>query len=306
MKFILKSFVFIGIFAMVFLNVSSQNAFAATSNTCDAQYTTGNNPGVMFTLINGGNALPANSDIKVIFAGTADLIGGTEQTASYTPGATSSLFQATTVLLSSPNAVHYKFVLNGQQYCPPTGVKSLTVSSTSNPQSCPTGQTWNSTLNQCAPTAQTVGGSQNPGSTTGATSGGNQTGATSGGNQTGATSGGNQTGATSGGEESTENPRLINPLGGVDSIEGFLEKLFNIVLRIAIPIIALAIIYSGFLFVTAQGKEDKLTTAKKTLMYTLIGAAIILGAWLIANALSETVNDIRNDVVVDQNINTNG
>ena len=62
---------------------------------------------------------------------------------------------------------------------------------------------------------------------------------------------------------------------------------------IGVPIIALAIIYAGFLFVTAQGNSEKLTKAKKTLLYTLIGAALLLGAVVIAEAIKGTVNDIK-------------
>jgi len=61
-------------------------------------------------------------------------------------------------------------------------------------------------------------------------------------------------------------------------------------LTLGIPIVALAIVYSGFLFVFARGNTEKLTSAKKTLMYTLIGAAILLGSWAIAKLISTTVN----------------
>ena len=53
--------------------------------------------------------------------------------------------------------------------------------------------------------------------------------------------------------------------------------------------VALAIIYSGFLFVAARGNSEKLTKAKDTLLYTIIGAAILLGAWAIATMISSTV-----------------
>jgi hypothetical protein len=285
MKSLFKSFLFVGIFALVFLNVYTPNTSAATSNNCSASYTAS---GVSFTLA-GNPPLPANSPIDIEVASSEQNVGASSIDVNllYNNGG----FQGSTNVLSSPDSVYYRFILDGQQYCPPTGVKSLTASTTTTPgagggsQTCPAGQTWNPALGICAPTAQTVGADPTPGIISDPTPG-----------ATPDPTPGIISDPTPEGTESISNPRLINPLGGVDSIEGFLEKLFNIVLRIAIPIIALAIIYSGFLFVTAQGKEDKLTTAKNTLMYTLIGAAIILGAWVIANALSETVNDIREDV----------
>lgn len=89
--------------------------------------------------------------------------------------------------------------------------------------------------------------------------------------------------------------KINNPLGNISSIPQFIEALLNIVITIGVPIVALAIIYTGFLFVTAQGKPDKLTTAKKALTFTLIGAALLLGAWVLANAIVGTVEQIRSE-----------
>jgi hypothetical protein len=88
---------------------------------------------------------------------------------------------------------------------------------------------------------------------------------------------------------------IKNPLGdnGPKDIPAFIEKIIDIVLIVGVPIVTLAIIYTGFLFVEAQGNPEKLTKARKALMYTLIGAALILGAWVIAKAIGTTVDDIK-------------
>jgi heme/copper-type cytochrome/quinol oxidase subunit 2 len=91
---------------------------------------------------------------------------------------------------------------------------------------------------------------------------------------------------------------LQNPLkSGYTSIPDFLKALLDIVVTIAIPIIVIMIIYSGFLFIKAQGKPEDLITARKALMWTLIGAAVILGASVISYAIKGTVDEIRRDVV---------
>jgi hypothetical protein len=82
--------------------------------------------------------------------------------------------------------------------------------------------------------------------------------------------------------------RINNPIG-VDNLQDFIKALLDGVLRIAIPIIVLAIIYSGFLFVKARGNSTELETAKNALMYTLIGAAVLLGSWAIAQIVADTV-----------------
>lgn len=82
--------------------------------------------------------------------------------------------------------------------------------------------------------------------------------------------------------------KIKNPIK-VDNINDFIKTILEGVLKIGIPLIALAIIYSGFLFITAQGKEAKLTEAKNALLYTVIGAAVLLGSWALAQLISETV-----------------
>lgn len=88
--------------------------------------------------------------------------------------------------------------------------------------------------------------------------------------------------------------KINNPLGqnGPQTIPDFIKAVINIVLIVGIPIVALAIIYTGFLFVSAQGNPEKLTKAKNSLMYVLIGAALLLGAFVIAEAIGKTVEDI--------------
>lgn len=82
--------------------------------------------------------------------------------------------------------------------------------------------------------------------------------------------------------------RVHNPINA-ETIDQLIKEVLQGVIKIAIPIIALAIIYSGFLFVSARGNEEKLTKAKDALLYTCIGAAILLGAWALAQLISETI-----------------
>lgn len=85
--------------------------------------------------------------------------------------------------------------------------------------------------------------------------------------------------------------KICNPLSGnIDSIPEFIEVLLEGVLKVGIPLIALAVIYCGFLFVAARGNSEKLKKAKDALLYTLIGAAILLGSLAIAKLISSTVD----------------
>ena len=88
---------------------------------------------------------------------------------------------------------------------------------------------------------------------------------------------------------SSSTGKLDNPIPNINTIPNFIQTILTGFLKIGIPVVALAIIYSGFLFVAARGNSEKLTKAKDTLLYTIIGAAILLGAWAIATMISSTV-----------------
>ena len=97
------------------------------------------------------------------------------------------------------------------------------------------------------------------------------------------------------------NPVIIdlkNPFncGGVSPCTLFtlLEKIINnILLPIGGVLAVLAFIYSGFLYVTAQGNETKLKTAHQALLTTSIGTAILLGSWVIAKVIENTINQLK-------------
>jgi hypothetical protein len=55
------------------------------------------------------------------------------------------------------------------------------------------------------------------------------------------------------------------------------------------------IIWTGFLFVKAQGNPTELEKAKKSFLNAIIGMAIILGAWAIATVIANTINKITNN-----------
>ena len=89
---------------------------------------------------------------------------------------------------------------------------------------------------------------------------------------------------------------IQNPLKPeISTFSAFLKTLLDIIITIAVPIVVLAIVYSGFLFVTAQGNETKLEKAKKVIVWTLIGGVLILGAQVVATAIQGTVRELTLD-----------
>ena len=85
---------------------------------------------------------------------------------------------------------------------------------------------------------------------------------------------------------------INNPLPGVSTVPDLIRTILNGLLTIGMPVVALAVIYCGFLFVFARGNSEKLTKAKEALLWTLVGAAVLLGAWAIAQMISATVTGL--------------
>ena len=84
---------------------------------------------------------------------------------------------------------------------------------------------------------------------------------------------------------------LQNPLNYPD-LQSLIFGVINIVLKFAYIFIALSIIWGGFKLIAAQGKPEKIKDAKKGLTWTLIGAAIVIGANVIASVLQNTINSL--------------
>ncbi len=98
-------------------------------------------------------------------------------------------------------------------------------------------------------------------------------------------------------DTSSNNPStpgvFSNPLkvdGDVFTVaKDLMEK---VVVPIAGVLIVLAIFWSGFMFLMAQGKPEELKKAKTQFLYVLIGSTIILGSWLIMNGIKDTISSL--------------
>ena len=83
--------------------------------------------------------------------------------------------------------------------------------------------------------------------------------------------------------------KLDNPIDGSDDLPSFVVTIAKALVILLTPLVVIMVLYSGFLFVTARGNAEKLGSAKDALLYTLIGAAIVLGAEGFATIIQNTV-----------------
>lgn len=87
---------------------------------------------------------------------------------------------------------------------------------------------------------------------------------------------------------------LKNPFRLDGDLFTLIKTIINeIILPLGGMLAVLAFIYSGFLYVTAQGNDTKIQKAHTALLYTAIGTAILLGAWAIANAIEATIRQLN-------------
>ena len=84
---------------------------------------------------------------------------------------------------------------------------------------------------------------------------------------------------------------LTNPLKST-TFADLVANIAKIVAQIGFPIAVMALLWAGFLFVTARGNEEQLSKAKTTLLWAVIGTAILLGAWGIATAVSSFIGTL--------------
>ena len=73
---------------------------------------------------------------------------------------------------------------------------------------------------------------------------------------------------------------------GFDTILAFIRLVVDIVMQIAGIIAFLMIIYGGILYLTAYGQEAKLETAKKTLIWSIVGFVLIVFASYIVKLIT--------------------
>lgn len=89
--------------------------------------------------------------------------------------------------------------------------------------------------------------------------------------------------------------QLINPIN-YNSLKELVTAIIDVIIQIAVPIAALFLIYSGYLFVSARGSEDDLKKAKSIFLWTLVGIAVLLGAKLLSGVIEGTIDQIRGRV----------
>lgn len=75
---------------------------------------------------------------------------------------------------------------------------------------------------------------------------------------------------------STDDFNIPNPLGKTGNISVLISNIINFLIKLAVPITAILIVYAGYLYITSAGNEQKIKTAQKALIWALVGFAVVL------------------------------
>jgi|SRR5665213_2195814 len=76
------------------------------------------------------------------------------------------------------------------------------------------------------------------------------------------------------------------------TFQAFIGDFLKAIVQISLPILTLFIVYAGFKFVFARGKPERITEAKKNFLYVILGAILILGAWVLATLIASTATQV--------------
>lgn len=73
----------------------------------------------------------------------------------------------------------------------------------------------------------------------------------------------------------------------VTQIQTFIQSIIQILVTLAGLVSAGFFVWGGFGYITSSGNPELLDRSKKTIMYSAIGLAIVLGAFMLSNLVTQ-------------------
>ncbi|MBU1000251.1 pilin [Patescibacteria group bacterium] len=73
----------------------------------------------------------------------------------------------------------------------------------------------------------------------------------------------------------------------VSKVQSFIQNIIQIFVTLAGLVATAFLVWGGFRYMTSSGNPEALDGAKKTVMYSAIGLAIVLGAYVLSNIITQ-------------------
>jgi predicted small integral membrane protein len=82
-------------------------------------------------------------------------------------------------------------------------------------------------------------------------------------------------------------PAYAQSGGDITQVQNFLKNIIQILVTLAGSISVIFFVVGGIGYMTSSGHPENLDRSKKTILYSAIGLAITLGAFVISNIVSK-------------------
>ncbi len=84
---------------------------------------------------------------------------------------------------------------------------------------------------------------------------------------------------------------LAQSSGDVGQVESFIRNVIQVIAGLAGLIATGFFVVGGFGYITSSGNPENLEKAKRTLLYSAIGLAITIGAFVLSNIVAELASN---------------
>lgn len=78
---------------------------------------------------------------------------------------------------------------------------------------------------------------------------------------------------------------------GVSNVESFIKSLITVLAGLAGLVATGFLVVGGFSYITSSGNPEHLDRAKRTIMFSMLGLAITIGAFVISNIVTTLANN---------------
>lgn len=82
-------------------------------------------------------------------------------------------------------------------------------------------------------------------------------------------------------------PVFAQATGGVTQIQSFIQSVIQVLITLAGLISVGFFVWGGFGYITSSGNPESLDRSKKTILYSAVGLAIVLGAFVLSNVITQ-------------------
>ncbi len=102
--------------------------------------------------------------------------------------------------------------------------------------------------------------------------------------------GGNGTNPDANGDGCPDNFNLLPK--GACTLSGVLDIILALVVQVGTILLVLALVWTGFLFIKAQGAEEELRSARSALLWVVLGGLLLLGAQAMKMVVSAAIESL--------------